>query len=305
MGFTAADPTRRAISRGNGALPNPMTQKNGAAMDPKLEKTLADFAAGKGRLTVLTGAGISAESGIPTFRGPEGYWTVGSKEYHPQEMATFAMFQRRPEQVWAWYLYRLGVCRKAGPNDGHRALVELEKAFGDRFTLITQNVDALHTRAGNSPKRTFQIHGNIFAMRCAESCRPDIVPIPEAVQGKNRGEALTDDDRRNLRCPACGGWSRPHVLWFDEVYNEEHFRFASSLRVAAETDLLLIVGTAGATNLPNQVAWEVHRRGKTIVDVNIEENPFSRLAMSGKGFFVRAPAASALPVITGKLKAGL
>jgi NAD-dependent deacetylase len=89
------------------------------------------------------------------------------------------------------------------------------------------------------------------------------------------------------------------------MYDEEHFRFASSLKVAAETGLLLVVGTAGATNLPNQVAWEVHRRGGTILDVNIEENPFSKLALSGQGFFVKAPAASALPVITGKLKAGM
>ncbi len=274
-------------------------------MDPKLDETLAAFAAGKGRLTVLTGAGISAESGIPTFRGPEGYWTVGSREYHPQEMATLAMFRRRPGQVWAWYLYRLGVCRRAGPNDGHRAVVELEEAFGDRFTLITQNVDALHLRAGNSLQRTFQIHGNIFAMRCAESCRPDILPIPDTVPGKNRDEALTGDDRRSLRCPACGRWCRPHVLWFDEMYDEEHFRFASSLKVAAETGLLLVVGTAGATNLPNQVAWEVHRRGGTILDVNIEENPFSKLALSGQGFFVKAPAASALPVIVEKLITGV
>ena len=274
-------------------------------MQATLEKMLTAFASGNGRLTVLTGAGISAESGIPTFRGPEGYWTVGSREYHPQEMATFAMFQRRPEAVWAWYLYRLGVCRNAAPNAGHRALVELEAAFEDRFTLITQNVDGLHLAAGNSIERTYQIHGNIYAMRCADGCRPDILPLPDEIQAKHRGEALTDADRGHLRCPACGGWSRPHVLWFDETYNEEHFRFVSSLRAAAETDLLLVVGTAGATNLPNQVAWQVHQRRGVIVDVNIEENPFSKLALSGGGFFVNSPAASALPVIAEKLITGV
>ncbi len=274
-------------------------------MEKKLEKALLDFASGKGRITVLTGAGISAESGIPTFRGPEGYWTVGSKEYHPQEMATYSMFRRRPEEVWAWYLYRLKVCRNAGPNAGHRALVELETVFADRFTLITQNVDALHLRAGNSLKRTFQIHGNIFSMRCADACRPDIFPVPETIRGKERGQGLTDADRRSLRCPACGGWSRPHVLWFDETYNEEHFRFESSLKAAAETELLLVAGTAGATNLPNQVAGLVHRLGGIIIDVNIEENPFSKLALSGRGFFVKEPAAAALPVMVETLCKGL
>jgi NAD-dependent SIR2 family protein deacetylase len=145
-------------------------------MDSVLKKTLLAVAAGQGRITVMTGAGISAESGIPTFRGPEGYWTVGSKEYHPQEMATCTMFRQYPEQVWAWYLYRLGVCRRAHPNEGHRALVRLEKLFAERFTLTTQNVDGLHLRAGSSPERTFQIHGNIFFMRCADGCRADLVP---------------------------------------------------------------------------------------------------------------------------------
>ena len=81
----------------------------------------------------MTGAGISAESGIPTFRGPEGYWTFGSREYHPQEMATFNMFSRHPEEVWRWYLYRLGVCSNAEPNDGHYALVDMEELLEDRF----------------------------------------------------------------------------------------------------------------------------------------------------------------------------
>ena len=111
---------------------------------------------GDGSLVVLSGAGISAESGIPTFRGKEGYWTVGSTEYHPQEMATFAMFTREPEAIWGWYLYRRTVCHEAGPNAGHQAVVRMEQALGDRFLLITQNVDGLHLRAGNSLERTFQ-----------------------------------------------------------------------------------------------------------------------------------------------------
>jgi NAD-dependent deacetylase len=101
---------------------------------------------------VLTGAGISADSGIPTFRGKEGYWTIGSKNYHPQELARLSAFRQMPDEVWSWYLYRREICNKAEPNPSHYALVELETlltAAGRKFTLVTQNVDGLHLRAGS------------------------------------------------------------------------------------------------------------------------------------------------------------
>ena len=221
-------------------------------MEYQLEKVLRDFAKSSGRLTVLTGAGISAESNIPTFRGPEGYWTIGSKEYQPQEMATYQMFTQKPDEVWRWYLYRIGVCKKAQPNPGHRALVEMETLFKDRFTLITQNVDNLHLRAGNSLEKTFQIHGNVFFMRCFKECKRKIIPVPEALTNKEKKEPLTEQDRRLLLCPDCGGRTRPHVLWFDEMYNEHYYRYHSTLTVSGETELLMVVGTSGATSLPNQ-----------------------------------------------------
>ncbi|RME50181.1 MAG: RNA polymerase subunit sigma [Caldilineae bacterium] len=270
-------------------------------MTPSLAETLAAIVRRGGRVTVLTGAGISAESGIPTFRGPEGYWTVGSKVYQPQEMATRAMFDRQPEAVWRWYLYRRGVCLRAEPNAGHRALAQLEARLGDRFTLITQNVDGLHLRAGNSAARTYQIHGNIHFMRCARACTAGVYPIPGSVPPKEKDSPLTSADRRALRCPRCGGLTRPHVLWFDEYYDETYYRFESSLRVAARTDLLIVVGTSGATNLPNQVAWLVVRRGGVLVDVNIQPNPFAELAQATGGFVVQRPAARALPSLVQNL----
>jgi len=267
-------------------------------MQEEQRQLLQEIAAGSGQITVLTGAGISAESGIPTFRGPEGYWTVGSKVYQPQEMATFHMFCQMPDEVWRWYLYRMGVCGAAKPNSGHNALVAMEQFFGDRFTLITQNVDGLHLRAGNSLARTYQIHGNVFYMRCSLECSEDFYPIPETVRPKTKDERLTDDDRKDLRCPLCGARSRPHVLLFDESYNEHHYHFYSSLSTARQTALLLIVGTAGATNLPNQVARQVYQNDGIIVDVNIEPNPFSQLAQSTQhGFFIREPSATALPTL--------
>src|SRR5437868_5832739 len=122
---------------------------------------LRTAAARPGRVLALTGAGVSAESGIPTFRGKEGYWTIGAREYHPQELATHAAFEQMPWSVWAWYLYRRGVCRRAEPNAAHVALVRLATALPDRFALVTQNVDGLHRRAGSPDPQTFPIHGDI------------------------------------------------------------------------------------------------------------------------------------------------
>ena len=272
-------------------------------MDQHLKKNLQDIIQGTGRITILTGAGISAESGIPTFRGPEGYWTVGSKEYHPQEMATYRMFIQYPDEVWQWYLYRVGVCGKAEPNSGHFALVEMEKIFKNRFTLITQNVDNLHLRAGNRLKNTYQIHGNVFFMRCANECTAQISPIPKKLTGRTKHQAITKKDRDLLRCSHCGSRTRPHVLWFDEMYNEHHYRYRSSLHVAGETELLIVVGTSGATNLPNQIVWEVKNHGGMIIDINIEENPFSYLALkSRRGLFIKQPSSKALPSILQLLK---
>jgi NAD-dependent deacetylase len=268
-------------------------------MDQDLTRVLKELAHGTGRLTVLTGAGISAESNIPTFRGPQGFWTIGSREYQPQEMATFQMYSQKPDEVWKWYLYRIGICSRAAPNAGHLALVEMEKHFQNRFTLITQNVDNLHIRAGSSLEKIFQIHGNIFYMRCGDECSLRTYPIPPGLtEGKSRGAQLTQVERDLLVCPDCGRRTRPHVLWFDEVYDEHFYRYHSALNAAAATDGLIVVGTSGATNLPNQIVWVVKDRGGIIIDINIEENPFSHLASkSRQGFFIKEPSGIALPRI--------
>jgi len=255
-----------------------------------------------GNVVVLTGAGVSAESGIPTFRGPEGYWTVGSEVYHPQQMATQSAFSRMPDEVWAWYLWRRGVCLDAGPNPAHEAIARLETELGERFVLLTQNVDGLHIRAGNSLGRTYQIHGNIDFMRCASQCCNDLFPIPARFDGFDAEQALTDDDRAALVCPPCGGPTRPHVLWFDECYDEPLFRFESSLRRAAEADLVVSVGTSGATNLPNQVMRLAATTGAAIIDVNSSDNPFAALARSVPvGAAIEQTACAALPDLCARL----
>jgi NAD-dependent deacetylase len=269
-------------------------------MEPKLAGILEDVRRGGGAVVALTGAGISAESGIPTFRGKEGYWVVGSRNYMPQEMATREMFERAPEEVWRWYLYRFGVCRDARPNAGHEALVRLERALGERFTLVTQNIDGIHRRAGS--RRVLCIHGDAAYVRCARDCGLGVVDLPPVAP---RGDGpLTPAERAALTCPRCGGWLRPHVLWFDEYYDEENYRLDTALRAAGAAELLLVVGTSGATNLPMQIGQLVFRRGAALVDVNPEENPFAELAArSPRGFFARGSACERLPSIAAALGA--
>lgn len=251
-----------------------------------------------GAITVLTGAGISAESGIPTFRGAEGFWTIGSENYHPQEMATFSMFSSHPEDVWAWYLYRAGLCKKARPNAGHLAIADLSRRIGERFTLITQNVDNLHRIAGGSFEKLLEIHGNIFRVRCAESCTDAVFPLPEALPSKEKGEVLTDEERRHLTCARCGGWLRPHVLWFDESYNERYYRFETAINAALDTRLLITVGTTGATNLPNQIVHLVYRNNGFLIDINVANNVFGDMARrSGQGVFIQMSGSQALTAL--------
>jgi len=244
----------------------------------------------------LTGAGVSAESGVPTFRGPDGYWRVGSRNYHAAELATREQFERTPGAVWGWYLHRLRVCRAASPNAAHRAIAELGVALADRFLLITQNVDGLHRRAGSPSQNTYEIHGNISSMRCSRRCE-GLCAIPEALLA-----AGTDADaaalERVLACSGCGAWMRPHVLWFDERYDEALFRFESSLAAVERAALACVVGTTGTTNLPAQIGERAAARGVPLLVINPEPNPFSELAeQAGAGLFLRGLAGSWVPEV--------
>lgn len=272
----------------------------------KLQKEISKFVKGDGRMTVLTGAGVSAESGIPTFRGPEGYWKVGSANYAPQEIGTFRMFQQNPLEVWKWYLFRRTVCHRARPNPGHEAVVKMEHLLADRFTLITQNVDGLHLRAGNSLDHTYLIHGTLDYVRCSKACTHDLYPFPNGIGPKNRDSDLKQEEVDLLTCPNCGELTRPHILWFDEVYNEKHFRFKSSLIAAHQTKLLITVGTSGATNLPLQVMETALAAGSLMIDVNIEPNIFAHTAIeSGNGYFLQGQSGKVLPEILKVLRTAL
>jgi NAD-dependent deacetylase len=256
-----------------------------------------------GLVLFLTGAGISAESGIPTFRGPEGYWTEGSRNFEPMSLATQSAFRAMPDTVWAFYLYRRAVCLGAYPNVAHEALVRAERALEERFLVVTQNVDGLHYRVGHDPNRIFAIHGDILRMRCARECTGSTYAIPEAI-GVDfaKGHVLTDAERALLVCPACGGGARPHVLWFDETYDEPRFRYESTMRAASRCSLLVVIGTTGATTLPIRVGQAALARRTPIIVINPDPNPFSDMARAGKGAYLSGRASELLPAVVDAVR---
>jgi NAD-dependent deacetylase len=194
-----------------------------------------------------------------------------------------------PDEVWRWYLHRRDVCRAAAPNAAHLALVQLDERLGERFRLVTQNVDGLHLRAGGDPARIHQIHGNIDFCRCVRGCAPLVRPMPEVP---------TPDA---LHC-ACGERLRPHVLWFDESYDEPLYRYVSTLRLAQNAAALIVVGTSGATTLPARMCEMVAARGAPLIVVDVEPTVFSELAGSTpNGLFLRGAAAQLVPAIADQV----
>lgn len=195
---------------------------------------------------VLTGAGVSAESGIPTFRGSEGLW----KSYSAEQLATTDAFRRNPELVWEWYHWRQGLIQKADPNPGHRALAEIEERT-EKFLLLTQNVDDLHHRAGS--KRVLQLHGSIFRTRCSVC---------------GRIEEHAEHAHETLPKCTCGGLLRPDVVWFGEqipsdVWNE-------ALGFLSRADLAMICGTSGVVWPAAAIPGIACERGIGTIEINLE-----------------------------------
>jgi NAD-dependent deacetylase len=261
-------------------------------------RRLVPLAAGKpGRVVVLTGAGIAAESGVSTFRGEDGQWQVGSRTYHPVELATWMAFQRMPADIWGWYLYRRARYHAAHPGLGHQAIAALERRLGERCLLVTENVDGLHLRAGNSAERTFQIHGNVDFARCASECCPDIRRLPEDFARdwtwrQRPGEA----ELEVLTCPRCRGWLRPHVLWFDELADEERFRSDSSLRAIDGAAALVVAGATTAPALPAKMCASAIAHGVLLVVIDAQKTALNDMAAaSSNGISLHGATAELLP----------
>ncbi len=224
------------------------------------------------------GAGISAESGIPTFRGKDGYWVSGSKNYKAQEIGTKKFFNIASHEVLKFYLHRKSITEFAEPNQSHFMLKEIESLLKDNFVLISQNVDSLHKKAGSSSERTYLIHGDHDFMRCGDECSSELYPFPSRIKLKERKkDQLTEIEIKLLKCPKCQEELRPHVLWFDEYYDEKFFKKESVLRISKETGILFIIGTSGQTTLPQIIAKNVLAKSGTVVEVNINDSYFSEL----------------------------
>ena len=230
---------------------------------------------------VLTGAGISAESGIPTFRGADGFWTVGSKHYQPQELATWEKYNEMPEELWRWYQYRWGICLKAKPNPGHVAVVELQKLVDKSYMLVTQNVDGLHLQAGSDASKLCEIHGRIDEMRCDErlegSCLyqvdlndPKNIECARATVMKTPKPAKDETKEPLPMCPKCGVRQRPKILWFDESYNEAFFKWKTVMERMETCDVLLIIGTQLTTGGPRSMVSAAQKSGALIIRVDPE-----------------------------------
>ncbi|MBI2361974.1 MAG: NAD-dependent protein deacylase, partial [Elusimicrobia bacterium] len=194
---------------------------------------------------VLTGAGVSAESGVPTFRGPDGAW----RGLRSSDLATPGAFSEDPRLVWEWYDWRRGLVAAAAPNAAHRALAALEARLPS-FSLATQNVDGLHARAGS--RAVLELHGSLWTLRCCACGRE------------------TEDRRTPLpglppRCP-CGGILRPGVVWFGEGLPQEVFAAAASAARSAE--VYLVVGTAGAVEPAASLARLARKAGAFVAEVN-------------------------------------
>ncbi len=248
-----------------------------------MKTILEEYKRSKGLVLLLTGAGISSESGIPTYRGTDGYWTKGSENFLPMQLATREMFVREPWVVWAWYLHRRTFCNEAEPNKGHYAAHRLEEL--PEFHLITQNIDNLHFKAGSSKDKVYEIHGNINLCRCFNECSNKVYPIPEQIGRHTKDMDVGSEEKELLTCPLCGSILRPHILWFDECYDEKFYYYSSSLNLASRASILISVGTTGQTNLPIQVLVQVIRHGGKVIDINPDENPFREAAIRLGGVY--------------------
>jgi NAD-dependent deacetylase len=206
-------------------------------------------------IVVLTGAGISAESGVPTFRGPGGLW----REYRAEDLATPEAFARDPRLVWEWYDWRRQKIAPAKPNPGHDALVALEKR-SPGLTLITQNVDGLHPLAGS--RNLLEIHGSLWRTRCL-SC------------GERRENREAPLARIPPRC-ACEGLLRPDVVWFGEALPVDPLERA--IRAVEACDLMLVIGTSSLVQPAASMADAALARGAPVVEINLEPTPLSDLA---------------------------
>ena len=221
------------------------------------------------RVVAFTGAGISAESHVPTFRGADGLW----RNYAPEKLATAEAFAADPRLVWEWYDWLRGLIHAAQPNPGHLALAELQRRSPRRFTLVTQNMDGLHERAGSQDM--VKLHGDIWLLhctRCGREERDEQAPMPSLPP----------------HC-SCGGILRPAIVWFGEMLPTEEW--SRALDAACNADVFLSIGTSAVVYPAAGLVWEARQGGARVVIVNPDATPADAVAH----WILRGPAGEILP----------
>ncbi|MBD3165090.1 NAD-dependent protein deacylase [bacterium] len=231
------------------------------------------------RVGVLTGAGVSRESGVPTFREADGLWN----RFRPEELANVNAFISNPERVWEWYQWRRDLIGKVEPNPGHYALAEMEQLL-EQFTLVTQNVDNLHRHAGSD--RVIELHGNIMRNKC-HNCGVIVETEIEFAEGELP------------KCEACGGMIRPDVVWFGEMLPADAIEQAWN--EARQCDVFFSVGTSAIVYPAAQLPFEAKAAGAYLVEVNPQKTDLTRLA----DLYIGTPSGEAMPKVVDALKRAL
>lgn len=247
-----------------------MTDSESIFIDPSLIEILQKAE----KVVVLTGSGVSAESGVPTFRDAQtGLW----EKYDPQELATPHAFRQNPALVWDWYTWRRELIAAAEPNPGHFALAELEQKI-DEFTLVTQNVDGMHQAAGSI--NILELHGNIQRTKCYRS-----------------GHIVDSwaDDRHPPRCPRCNSYLRPDVVWFGESLPLDVL--ARAIKAAEGCDVFFSVGTSSVIEPAASLYHYAYRKRATLVEINTNWTPFTQAAH----YSIQGPSAQVLPTLISQV----
>ncbi len=226
------------------------------------------------RVAVLTGAGMSAESGVPTFRDAQtGYWS----RFKPEDLATPEAFARQPEVVWNWYAWRRDLVGKAEPNPGHRALVDLATRV-PALQVVTQNVDGLHQRAGLA--HVIELHGNLMRTICSRCGRTVESWTSEAIPP---------------HCLTCDGWLRPDVVWFGESLPRD--ALTQAIEIVGTAEVVLVVGTSGLVEPAASLPRLALARGAFVVEINLTPTPLT----PGASAFLAGPAGEVLPALVTRL----
>ena len=238
------------------------------------------------RLVVLTGAGISKESGIPTFRDAlDGLWA----QYDPQELATPRAFRRNARLVWDWYSHRRDLLAQAQPNPAHYAIADLQR-FVEQVVVITQNIDGLHQRAGS--RDVIPMHGDIRRNKCFAHCQGDPTYVDV--------DALDwDRDAGPPRCPYCGDYVRPDVVWFEEMLPRA--ALVRAFQLSQTADVMLVVGTSGTVQPVASLPFLAREHGATVVEVNPNPTPITAIAR----WRLAGPAGVIVPQVVAALSPGL